>query len=262
VKARAGALALLGLLERPAPGGHGEERAFATAALESWLGECPSGPLSLGPDAKRVLRALAGGWSSRAIHAVALGPANSAELTLRIGAPRARAVAGALRAMREVGLVESVSVPAGRDIVVPTVWLRRAIGPLAAAARLEIAEPPRGAAPIDPQDVEAAFRLGLSLLLELDEDFSHLCRLTVAMPERGVPLAGVAVQLELGEIVMVTADLRIHSETWASGSPLAWIETLIDPTDPKLAVSGNLEVLLALLHGLHEELFPMQIRGR
>lgn len=253
--ARAGALTLLGLAEPSERPGRGEEGGFAAAALERWLGECPAGPVALGPGAKPVLEALARGWTSTAIHAIARRPSKRAELVERVGAPRAEAAAGALRAMLEVGLVESWCVPAGRDIIVPTVWLRRAIGPLAAAARLEIAEQPAGAAPIDPLDVEAGFRLGLALLLCLDEGLTHLCRLTVTMPEREVRLAGVVVQLELGEVASVSADLTVDSETWASGPPLAWIETLIDPSAPKLSLNGNAEVLHALLGGLHEELF-------
>jgi hypothetical protein len=238
LRARAGSIALLEL----AGAGAGElcaEGRFAAASLTRWLGARPAGPLALGPESAAVLSALAEGWSSTAIHTAATRPLSAAE-------------AGELA---QLGLLAEAPAEHGEQRFAATEWLRRGLGPLAAAARLEIAEPREGAAPIDPLDVEAAFLLTLPLVKGLPEQMSSSCRLTVRLPERSAPLSGVVVLIERGEIASVTTDLTIWSDTYAQGRPLEWIEALIDPSSAALDAGGNLEVPLALLDGLHEELF-------
>lgn len=234
--ARAGSLALLDLAH---PAERGEEGRFAEAVLERWLGACPAGPVAPGPDAEPLLRIVAEGWHSTAIHTAASRALSADE-------------AGELP---QVGLLAPAPDEEGEPRFAATEWLRRGIGALAAAARLEIAERREGAAPIDALDVEAAFLLTLPLVLGLPDDMSACCRLTVPLPERRSRLAGVAVLIERGEITSVTTDLTIWSDTYASGPPLDWIEALIDPATARLDVSGNLEVPLSLLTGLHVELF-------
>ena len=151
--------------------------------------------------------------------------------------------------------MEPAPGPGGKAHLGTTTWLRRGIGPLAAAARQECAEAPAGAAPIDPLDVEAAFRLGLPLIGGLDRDVWHLCRLIVTMPQRAVGLAGVTLFLEDGEIAEIGSDLSVTCDTWASGPPRAWIETLIDPEHRKLSLNDPLCVLQDVLSALHEILF-------
>lgn len=253
---RAGASALLelpGRVERPS-----DERQLARAVLESWLSSCPAGPLAIGPDAEPVLSALSRGWSSSAIHAVAAGPLTLGEATEAAGGPdRQPTAAKALEAMEEVGLLTSVSGPDEAELVEATDWLRGAIGPLAAAARLEAVDAPDDATLIDELDVEAAFLLALPLVTGLPTEMSSSCRLTVTVSGRRPRLAGVAVLIDQGEIASVSPDLTLWSDTFASGAALDWIDTLVDPASSKLDVSGALDVPLALLAGLHEALFAI-----
>jgi hypothetical protein len=256
---RAGASALVELLGQVRDSS--EERCRATAVLEHWLKACPAGPLAPGPEAESVLAALAEGWSAAAIHAVAAGPVTVAEASESIGEPdrELAAMSRVFAAMEGVGLIASASGTDGEERKEATDWLRSAIGPLAAAARLEAADGRDGATPIDELDVEAAFLLALPLVKGLPAEMSSACRLTVTVPGRRPHLAGVAVLIDRGEIVSVTTDLTIWSETFASGAALDWIDTLIDPTAAKLDVSGALEVPLALLAGLHETLFAVPV---
>ncbi len=253
---RAGAAALAELLGQARE--PGEERRRAAAVLELWLKACPTGPLAIGPEAEPVVSALAEGWSSTAIHAVAAGPATVAEAAEKPDRELA-SMSAAFAAMESVGLIASVSEADGEERREATDWLRRAIGPLAATARLEAREGRDDATPIDELDVEAAFLLSLPLVKELPVEMSSACRLTVTVPGRRPRLAGVAVLIDRGEIVSVTTDLTIWSETFASGAALDWIDTLIDPSAAKLDVSGSLEVPLALLDGLHEALFGVPV---
>jgi hypothetical protein len=231
-----------------------EDGENTAAILERWLCACPDGPLALGPAAEPVLEALAAGWSSTVIHALAAQPRMLSE-TIAAVAPEARKDAiHAIRALEEVELLMAMPGPQEKTLAV-TEWLRRGIGPLAAAARLETAEEREDAAPIDPRDVEAAFLLTLPLTGGLADDICSSCRLTVPMPDPRDGLVGVVVQIEWGRIVSVSTDLTIWSDTYASGPPLAWIETLIDPSESQLDAGGALEVPIALVEALHEELF-------
>lgn len=250
--ARAGTLVLP---ELAGYSGECERRRFATARLERWLAECPDGPLAPSHEASPVLTALIDGWDSTAVHALAAGPVTVSDVAEAIGAPRLEPAAAALREMQETELVTLLPEPSGEPYFAPTEWLRRAVGPLAAAARVEIEDPPAGAAPIDRFDVEAAFRLTLPLIPRLDREISHLCRLVVTMPDRRTAPGGVVVLIEQGEIASVSADLTIQSATYAAGPPTAWIETLIDPAAPQLSTGGNLEVLGGLVGGLHGLLY-------
>jgi len=248
---RAGALALLELA-RPAT--RGEEGRFAAATLERWLHERPSGPLAPGPDSEPAIEALAAGWSSAAIHALAARPLAAAEAVAAVAPDGRKAAIHALRAMEVAELI--VPEPdSDEKRLAASEWLRRGMAPLAAAARLEIAESREDATPIDPRDVEAAFLLTLPLIEGLPEEMCSSCRLTVPMPDPRLGLAGVVVQIEWGRIVSISTDLTIWSDTYASGPPLDWIEALIDPSEARLDAAGALDVPLALVEGLHQELF-------
>ncbi len=250
--ARAGTLVLP---ELAGSSGGSEKRRFAAARLERWLAECPEGPLAPSHEASPVLTALVDGWDSTAIHALAAGPVTVGDVAEAIGAPRLEPAAAALREMQDTDLVELLPEPGEDPRFVPTEWLRRSIGPLGATALLEIEERPEGARPIDRFDVEAAFRLTLPLIGGLDPELSHQCRLIVTMPDRRAGQSGVLALIEQGEITSVSSDLTINSPTFASGPPLAWIETLIDPSKPQLSTGGNLEALAGIVEGLHELLF-------
>jgi len=254
---RAGASALLELpdrVEQPS-----KERQLARVLLESWLQSRPAGPLTLGPEAASVLSALSRGWSSSAIHALAAGPLALGEATEAVLSPELPlgAASGIFEAMEDVGLLAHIYGAEEAELVEATDWLRGAIGPLAAAARLEAAEGRDDATLIDELDVEAAFLLALPLVTGLPAEMSSSCRLTVTVAGWRPRLAGVAVLIDQGEVASVTSDLTIWSDTFASGTALDWIDTLIDPASSKLDVSGALDVPFALLAGLHETLFAI-----
>ncbi|HEU4904506.1 MAG TPA: hypothetical protein VFT19_00090 [Solirubrobacterales bacterium] len=137
-------------------------------------------------------------------------------------------------------------------------WLRLAIAPLAAAARLEFQLPQGETAPITPLDVEAAFLLTLPLI-ELPEEITGTCRLTVPVPGRRPQLAGVVVLVEDGEITSVSTDLTIDSNNFATAPPGAWIDTLIDPEAAAVGYGGDPWFAFSLLHGLHEKLFAVGV---
>ena len=255
-RARAGALALFCVAnptERE-PALPAEEVHFVASILERWLSACPSGPLALGPDCGPVLSALLDGWSSTVIHALAARPLSVAEATEAVGGLSHDAVGERIAAMESVGLLAaSPGEDGGRRFAV-TDWLRLGIAPLAAAARMEIRHPPGETEPIAPLDVEAAFQLALPLV-SLSEELSASCRLTVAVPGRSPQLAGVAVLVEQGVVTQVSPGLEMQSDTFATGAPIDWLDTLIDPSVGRIKAGGDTRLAGALIESLHERLF-------
>ncbi len=257
---RAGALTLFRVANpsEPQPQLPEEELEFLVPLLERWLGACPSGSLSLGPDAAPALEALLGGWCTTVVHALAARPltiAATAELVEGLSEAEAAERIGAMAA---VGLLDTLPGRRSEDRYAAGEWLRTAIGPLAAAARIEARHLAHETTPIAPLDVEAAFLLTLELIA-LPEEISASCRLTVPIPGRPPRLAGVAVLIERGTITEVSPNLLMDSGNFATGGPLEWIDTLVDPAVASLKSGGDPEVTLGLLQGLHERLFGVAV---
>lgn len=59
----------------------GEEMLAVADAVGAWLERCPTGPIALdSEEAKEAVKALAGGWSSRLVRALAGGPRTLTEM--------------------------------------------------------------------------------------------------------------------------------------------------------------------------------------
>jgi hypothetical protein len=257
---RAGALALRRIADpdEPQPALPEEDTAFVAAVLERWLDECPDDPLGLDVEVEDPLAALLDGWRAGLVHALAPGPLTIPDALTAVDRLDEEQASQWLAEMEVAGLTTLRDEEDDEERLAVTEWLRRAIGPLAAAARLEFQLPPGETAPIAPLDVEAAFLLALPLV-SLPEEVHGSCRLTVQVPGRPPELAGVVVMAEEGEIVSISTDLTMDSSNFASASPSAWIDTLIDPSVAAVDFSGDPQFAFGLLEGLHEELFGVGV---
>lgn len=232
---------------------------FAAFALERWLEECPEGALELGPESGPVLSALLGGWSSTAIHALAARPLTVYETTEAIGILGEEAVESRIDEMEEVGLLEVIVDEYDEERFAPTDWLRKAIAPLAAGARVEKRHPPGDTAPIAALDVEASFHLTLPLL-ELPEEFSGSCALAVELDDGVCPSpAGATVRIERGQIVCVEPELDPKADSYAIASAADWLDIVIDADTSLARSSGESRLPGRLLYELHETLFGLPV---
>lgn len=257
---RAGTLALRCVADpvRPGPALPEQEVGFVAAILEHWLRLCPSGPLALGPEAAAAISMLTDGWDSTTIHALAARPRTVAELAADLDTANEDAVEGRLLASEAADLLASRQGEDGEWRFGVTEWLRLGIGPLAAAARLELRHLSGEAAPITPIDVETAFLLTLPLL-DLSEEISVACGLTASVPGPPRRLARVVVLVEQGEITSISPGSQMDTSTFVTGSPAKWIDGLIDPDAAELDASGDIQVCFDLLTGLHEKLFRIDV---
>jgi DNA-binding HxlR family transcriptional regulator len=244
-------------LEKP-----GEELLFVAAALERWLGAAPGGPLTLGGDAsKAAIKALAEGWSSSMLRALAAKPLSLTELDRVIADLNYPSLERRLGALRLAGLVEALPANGRGTPYAVTECLRRGMAPLVAAIRWERRHAPDRTAPLGRLDVEAGFLLTLPML-PLPADVSGQCRLAVELPNGAKRLlAGVIVELKAGRVSSCTSRLEGHPAAWISGPPSAWLEAVIDADADGLELGGDCGLARSLLDGLHTTLFRGQMQA-
>lgn len=232
----------------------GKELVFVGQVLEGWLRSSPTGPLRLGEEeASLALAALVVGWSSTVIHALSGAALTIEELERTTGAVRREALEARLGALEDAGLVELLEGAGGEVRYAATTWLRQGIAPLAAAARHERRQRNDEAAPPDVLDVGAAFLLTLPLV-ELPADIAGPCRLGVQMPGEGQVMAGATGTVEQGHVVSIDLQLDPSPATWATGSPIDWLEAVVVGAN-KVKLGGDTRLADALIGGLHERLF-------
>lgn len=232
----------------------GRELVFVGQALEGWLRKSPTGPLRLGEEeAGLALAALVVGWSSTVIHALSGAALTIEELERATGAVRREPLEARVGALEDAGLVELREDTGGEARYAATPWLRQGIAPLGAAARHERRQRNEETAPPDVLDIGAAFLLTLPMV-ELPAELSGPCRMGVQMPGEGLVLAGATARVEQGHVVAVDLDLDPSPETWATGSPLDWLEDVVVGAG-KVTPGGDTGLAGALVGGLHEQLF-------
>jgi DNA-binding HxlR family transcriptional regulator len=238
----------------------GPETPYVTFTLEQWLRNSPHGPLQLRTEQAGVaLAGLVCGWASKITHTLAREPRSLRDLERAIPSLDRGYLKAQLGTMESAGQVEALSGSGGRTRYRVTDWLREGTAPLAAAARLERHQHHEDTEPPDELDIEAAFLLALPLLA-LPVEPSGSCRLAVQMPGDAPPVVGVMAEIEEGHVVCCGTELEDDADTWASGSPIGWMDTLVEPTVAQVESGGDQRLAHALLEGLHQRLFGIPVR--
>lgn len=236
----------------------GRELLLVADATEAWLALAPDGPIPLaGNGAKVAIKALVGGWTSTIVRALAARPLTLTELDKLIDGCTYPALERRLSAMRLAGQIdlERNGDGSGRHYSVE-LWLRRAIAPLAVAARCERRFMRDTTAPISRLDVEAAFLL-VAPMVSLYESTSGSCQLAVEAggEHAGQPWAGARMTVEDGKVVSCVARLEARPENGVLGTAPAWLDAVIGRRTELLEFSGDGELGRDLVEGLHDALF-------
>ncbi len=234
----------------------GRDLLFVLAVLERWLKQAPQGPLEAGGnEARAAVKALAEGWSTTILRALAAGPRSLTELDSIIGALSYPSLERRLGAMRIVGQLEAIAGSSRGTPYVVTDWLRSGIAPLAAASRWERVHLARHTVPIGRLDIEAAFLLAIPLLTVPTKEEAS-CRLAAEIgSSNGRRLAGAMVSVRQGRIASCTTRLQGNPDAWALGSPAAWLGAVIEGDHTGLELGGDGHLARSLIDGLHESLF-------
>jgi DNA-binding HxlR family transcriptional regulator len=238
----------------------GREALFVCFVIERWLQSAPQGPFAFdSEEAEEAVAALAEGWTATVVHVLARGPHSFDELYEAIERIGRRALKRRLKAMQDAGQVETLPDGAGGLVYAATDWLRGAIAPLIASARLERREPREEMSPIDALDVEAGFRLSLPLL-ELPGELSGSCSLGFNLAdETSSSLTGVTARIEQGRVVSCTAGLEKKADAWAAATGGDWLDTVIEPDAKRVRTGGDRRLASALLAALHKNLFGVPV---
>jgi DNA-binding HxlR family transcriptional regulator len=242
----------------------GKDLLMVVGVLERWLSAAPEGALDLeGSGAKAAIKALADGWSTTMLRALAASPLSLTELDRVIAPLSYPSLERRLASMRLAGLV--VARPGrSRGHGTPygvTDWLKRGVAPLATAIRWERKHAPRVSTPLNHLEVETSFLLGLPLL-KLPTDLNGCCRLAAELssgPRRA--LSGTTVEVDRGSVVACTTELVGRPDAWALGSAGAWLDSMIDGEIIGLELGGDCRLARELVDRLHITLFRAPIRN-
>jgi len=234
----------------------GRDLLFVADTLERWLGRAPDAPLPLGGNAaKAAIKALAEGWSTTMLRALAANPLSLTELDRVIASLSYPSLERRLAALRLAGQVEARPGDGRGTPYAVTAWAREGVGPLAAAARWERCHMPCGTPPIGRIDAEAVFLLAAPLL-RLSKDVSGSCRMAVELPgKNGRRLAGVVITVQKGQVESYTSRLQGTPGAWALGSAAAWLEAMVYADTDSIEPGGDGRLARALIECLHRTLF-------
>jgi DNA-binding HxlR family transcriptional regulator len=235
----------------------GRDLLVVADAVERWLEQAPGGPLYLGGTAaKAAVTALADGWSTTILRALATAPLSLTELDRIIPSLSYPSLERRLAALRLAGQVEAQVVRGRGTPYSVTQWTREGVGPLTAAAHWERRNAQRETVPIGRIDAEATFLL-IAPLLRMSGRASGSCRLAMELQGSDGPrLAGVVIEVEKGRLASCTSRLQGAPDAWAHGPPTAWLEALIRPDADQVEHNGDKRLTRALLGSMHEALFP------
>jgi DNA-binding HxlR family transcriptional regulator len=231
----------------------GSDLVGAHLALQRWLDERPGGrprPESL---VREAVGPLLCGWSGTIIHAIAPEPLALEALEDAVPSLDREGLGKHMERMVRAGLAKPQDESAQVRCAL-TEWGRAAIGPLVAAVLYERRHDEELTLSPDVFDVEAGFQMALPLL-SLPPWLRGSCRLGVLLPGDEPLIAGTTAKVDRGVVVSSSALLDEKPETWVTGDPLDWCETVIDPSAEKLQAGGDTELTEALLGALHERLF-------
>jgi len=235
--------------------GKGEEMLFVSGTIERWLARCPQGPLELGLEGARALAPMVLSWSATLTHALASGPLTVTELEQALASVLdPEALERQLESMVNSGQAEALYGSGRAPSYALTDWGREAISPIVAAVRYEQRYPEEDVLDPDVFDVEAAFQMALPLI-GVPAGVRGTVRAGVRIPGEEELVAGSTVDVADGRVTSSSPLLDRVPETWATGTPLDWCETVIDPAAAGLDLGGDVELAAGLIEALHTRLF-------
>lgn len=234
----------------------GRELVAVAFLIERWLELAPDGPRPLGSSAaKASIKALAEGWSTSMVRALAARPLSLTELDGVISVLSYPSLERRLAAMRLAGQVRACPVNGHGTPYTVTKWLRQGMAPLATAARWERRHLPDASPPITRIDTEAAFLLALPLL-RLPAELSGSCRMGVEMSNgEKRRLVGAMAYVNQGRIASCSVRLQGVADAWATGSVAGWLQAITMSDTDGVELGGDQRLARALLDGLHGTLF-------
>jgi DNA-binding HxlR family transcriptional regulator len=226
------------------------------SALSDWLAASPGGPIDLAtPQGQTRIKALAEGWGTSALRALASRPLSLTEVDRVIARINYPALERRLKMMRDVG-----QLAAGQDGTITryrmTRWGREAAAPILASIDWEGREAIGRVEPLGRTDVEGIFALVLPLL-NIQWRHRGTCRLAIdRVGPDAAEQAGVVVCVDTGARPIWRSDRGLTAPSWACGPLTAWIGALGLGPEAPMALGGDRPLPEALIEGLRYVFAP------
>ena len=232
----------------------GRELLGVAEALERWLARAPRGPIGAGTiQACAALKALAGGWGSTILRALAERPLSLTELDVEIPGQSYPVLERRLAILRATGQVVAVPATGRCKPYSVSEWAREAVAPLVWAGRCERRYRPAGTAPVTSVEVEAAFLLAMPQV-RLPPSAEGRCVLGVGTDpgdRQADGLAGVTVSVERGRLASCRSHLASDPPARAAGTVDDWLGALTEGRLDRLDLGGrDPELAQCLVTGL------------
>jgi len=233
----------------------GHELLEVGRVLQEWLRTSPHGQLELGGTAtKGLTNALAEGWSAGIVRALASRPLSLTELSRLITGLSYPSLERRLGAMRSAGLIQRCEANGRGRPYELTPWMRRAVVPLAAAARWERKYLEEEQPPIRRLDIEAAFLMALPLA-SLPAGCSGVCRLAVDTSSASKHRqAGVLARIDSGRLTSCVTRLDGKVDASVTGSAASWMSAISHRQPLRLDLAGNRDLAVTLVESLRSGL--------
>jgi DNA-binding HxlR family transcriptional regulator len=260
-------LAGLGLIERTisegfarsvshelTPSGH--ELLTAARLFRRWLDSSPDGSVPLESSAgKKTIRALAEGWSTTILRALAAKPLSLTELDQSIVGANYPALERRLVAMREEGQIAPIpGVTPTRYAL--TKWMREAVAPILAVSGWEDRRELEATDPLARIDTEGIFLLAVPLM-DAPNSLTGTCRLAIEIDNGLKPdQVGVVICLSEGRAISYRSDQRAEAHAWATGSIEAWTKAIGLGQKNEIEVGGDRTLATEVVTGLSRTLRP------
>lgn len=234
----------------------GRELLAVVGVLEHWLQRAPSGPLEPGSSAaSAAIRALAEGWSTAMLRALAAGPRSLTEIDGLIASMSYPSLERRLTAMRLAGLVVPHQGSGRGTPYAVTDWAREGMSAMLAAIYWERAHRRATTTPLTRLDAEALFLLTVPRL-RLSDGLAGACRLAIEIQQDDRrSLAGVTVEVEGARVVSCVTRLQGASDAWALGPGGAWLRAILQLDSSGLELGGRRRLAAELIETLHGSLF-------
>lgn len=234
----------------------GVELTSVLAALERWLALAPENPPPPpgSARARSAIKAIAEGWSTLILRAIAARPLSLTELDGVISSLSYPAIERRLAAMRLVGQIESAVSDGRRTPYAVTHWLRAGVAPLIAAAHWERLHLPDATPPFGRIDIEAALLLA-SPLVRLPDASPGTCRIAAAADGDQRRFAGATVCVDAGGSVSGMGRPEKDADAWAIGSADALLTALVEGNPTGLELGGDRRFAQSFLEEIHSSLF-------
>lgn len=234
----------------------GRELIVVADTIDTWLARAPGGPIRIESETgKAAVKALASGWGSTMLRALATGPFSLTELDNLISAFSYPALERRLGAMRLAGCITAVQGNGGGTPYAVTDWLRQGMAPLLAAVRCERCRMPRETAPLTRLDVETILLL-IVPLVDFEPDADGVAQLAVEGGDGSDwRSAGIQLTVRDGVLTDCTSRLETGPESRLRGSAADWLNALVKGGAGRLEVSGDRALTLDVVESLHRALF-------